>query len=570
MDRLTKITKDNSSHIQEVCELVNELEICELERTRAKDRFVKLLESAPDAMILINKNGQIVMANGQAEEIFKYGKEELSGLEVEILIPERYRDKHREYRNEYFKSPHIRNMGSGLDTYGLTKDKREFPIDIAISTLETEEGIFGLGAIRDITKQKQAEERIERNYRIQSAINAILRISLEPISMEDQLAHIFDLIVSIPLLDLQHKGCIFIKEDKPDELAMKVNRGLSPSQQTTCNKIPDTKCCFGGSKPSTEIQFIRYDDCQDIIYRDGSTHFGYFYVPMLSEDILLGVMILYVNKGHKREHEHKEFLEIVANTLTGIIKHKRAEQEKQQLREQIMLSEKLLALGRISANVAHEIRNPLTAVGGFARRLSKNVLEGTREKEYTNIIISEVNRLERILKDVLSFSKETHLRPARCKINEVTDESLKMHEDICLKSRIKTVRRYSDNYSVSIDRDRVREVIDNLISNAIDSMPDGGDLTVSVDNEIYKGKSHIVVKIADTGEGISEDDLNMIFEPFFTTKAAGAGHGTGLGLPISRKIMEEHGGFMTAESEKNKSTTFSLYFPYEKKFSPTD
>jgi len=127
-------------------------------------------------------------------------REELQGKEIEALIPERFRNKHREDREKYFLNPKAMPMGIGLTLYGLTKDGREFPVDIGLSPVETDEGVFVLADIRDITERKIAEDKIKRGYYFQSTISSILQISLEPIPFEEQLERILDTILSIPIL----------------------------------------------------------------------------------------------------------------------------------------------------------------------------------------------------------------------------------------------------------------------------------------------------------------------------------------------------------------------------------
>lgn len=237
-----------------------------------------------------------------------------------------------------------------------------------------------------------------------------------------------------------------------------------------------------------------------------------------------------------------------------------------ELQGRVVEAEKLSAIGRLTADVAHEIRNPLTSIGGFARRLNKRLLEEEKEKgkerEYTEVIISEVDRLEKILRDVLTFSRETKFNLKRQKINEIVKESLKIFVDICNEQSIEIKEDLDTSLpSILIDSDHLRQALNNLISNALDAMPGGGTLKINTSMKEMYQVNFVVVEIADTGSGIPKEKLDKIFEPFYSTKDIG--RGTGLGLSICKKIVDEHCGLIKAESELGKGSSFKIFFPYQ-------
>ncbi|MBF0457794.1 MAG: PAS domain-containing protein [Nitrospirae bacterium] len=456
-------------------------------------------------------------------------------------------------------------IGISRDITGMDKAKKALEaakdeLEKSVEQRTRELTLSNEKLIDEIAQRTRMEEQINRNYLIQRVINSVLEISIEPISMKEQLSHVMTLILSIPWLSLQSKGSIFLYNEETEMLIMETEKGLSDYLKEVCKNIPAGKCLCGLCAQKREIVFAsELDECHHVHY-DGMANHGHYCVPVMISGRLLGVINLYVNAGHKRNEMEEAFLRAVADTTAGIIDRNRAEYEKQKLQEQLAQSEKLSALGRLSASVAHEIRNPLAALGGFARRLLRRITDGTKEKEYAEIICSESTRLENILRDILSYSKGATLSLTTHDLNDVVMDSLMNYEEICRKKSIELQKDLPVLEPIHIDRGQIRQVIDNLISNAIDSMDYKGSIKVTTATTIIDDKPFAVIQVADSGSGIPHDKLKMIFEPFFSTKEMG--RGTGLGLSISRKIVEEHGGSITAKSTHGEGSVFSVFLPY--------
>jgi signal transduction histidine kinase len=228
--------------------------------------------------------------------------------------------------------------------------------------------------------------------------------------------------------------------------------------------------------------------------------------------------------------------------------------------DQLMQSEKLMALGEMAARIAHEIKNPLTAIGGFARRIaSPKPGGGTPPVErYARIILKEVEGLERIINETLYFSRERIPSFRIADLNVEIREALSMFREELEEAHISTVIDLSpDLPAISVDPDLLRQALWNLVSNAIQAMGRSGTLTVATRPAAAGEGTGVVFQVSDTGGGIPHDVVHNIFNPFFTTKSKG----TGLGLPIVHAIVEKHGGTIDLDNREGVGVTFSVFLP---------
>lgn len=241
----------------------------------------------------------------------------------------------------------------------------------------------------------------------------------------------------------------------------------------------------------------------------------------------------------------------VKGELIGTVHVLRDISELKSLQERLLLTERMAALGEVAAKVAHEIRNPLISVGGFARRLEKK-LNGNL-KEYAEIIAKEIGRLERILSEILGFVKEMRIVKEPVIIERLIDDVVSLVKSDVEERGIDIIRERKIPVELYVDPGRMKEALLNILTNAIQAIVSNGTISI----ETYKKDNEAVIEVTDTGEGIKDETMPFIFDPFFTTKKVG----TGLGLSITRKIVEEHKGRIEVDSMPGSGATFRLFLP---------
>jgi two-component system NtrC family sensor kinase len=236
----------------------------------------------------------------------------------------------------------------------------------------------------------------------------------------------------------------------------------------------------------------------------------------------------------------------------------RDEKLKELTRSRVRRSERLAMIGKLSANVAHELNNPLTGIVTYSHLLLERMPAEHQYTDYVDKIVIQANRCRDIIRGLLDFARQREPNKTLCDVNSVLQECMSLLENQALFHNIQITKELDPILpSAVIDPSQIERVFMNIIINAAEAMEGYGNLTLATGFDSIEGI--IEVDIADTGHGIAEEDMRRIFDPFFTTKEVG--HGTGLGLAISYGIVKEHGGSILVESTVGKGTTFTIRLP---------
>jgi len=232
--------------------------------------------------------------------------------------------------------------------------------------------------------------------------------------------------------------------------------------------------------------------------------------------------------------------------------------EIKQLEAKVRRAEKLAAIGKLAAGVAHEIRNPLSSIRGFAQFLSKGLKDSPKEQEFANTMVAEVDRINRVVTDLLTFATPTTAEPVPADVTELVEHCVRLVQADANSRNIMLHRNITDLSKVRLDTHQITQALLNLLLNAMQAVESGG--TIEIGAALKPSDARLEIWVEDNGNGIEHDKFDKIFDPFYTTRAKG----TGLGLPIVHKIVENHQGEIRIESPpvgKRKGCRFTLSLP---------
>jgi PAS domain S-box-containing protein len=527
------------------------------------ESYRQLLESAPDAILVVDHGGRILFANRQTSAIFGYGAAELAGAPIELLIPERMRAAHRAHRDAYVDTPSQRPMGMGMTLIARARDGREFPVEVSLSPVALDGERVISAAVRDVSQIQRARDAVQRahyNAKVAELAHAMIgtrelsdtapliaRIAAEALGADVTMLYLLDAARK----DIVRVATFGVPAEAPPQRHLSTGVHSGPAFIMAANDVVTAED-FAAETRFTMPPVV-----------PGVDHHSGIGMAIAGDEGATGVLLACFRDARKFSEDDKNFLRSAVHIIGAALKTMRAE-------ERLRHSQQLEAVGQLSGGIAHDFNNLLTVIIGNLQLIEGDVAGQSEVAQPVEAALRAANSAAELTRKLLAFSRRQALRPRPIDVNERVGSMLEMIRRT-IGERIVILAHPDPAIPPALaDPGQLETALLNLVVNARDAMPNGGRLTIEtgvrlLDSQYRQGSEdvrpdrYVMLAVSDNGTGMPAQVLKRAFDPYFTTKERGKG--SGLGLSMVHGFAKQSHGHVTIYSEPGNGTTVRLFLP---------
>lgn len=524
--------------------------------------FKKLFGNAPDALILINRNGEINEINQRVEELFGFDRSQLIGQPVELLIPIRYRSDHVLQRERFFERPADGPMGLWRTLTGQHRSGKEIPIEVNLSFTKLGDDDFVLASVRDVSIRRYLEQQMRGD-------NA----TLQQIAIGNALNSVLDSICNC-LESCNSSFRTLIARYLPQANRLKVLAApkCSENAQEIMDRIDERHQQWHQALRNAEPLYLvsGIDDELLASFSGICLNFGVracWLEPVTNAlDKPLGSIVVLCDEPREPTTLEKEILRREVSLVRIGIERDERYQELLEHQTQLRQKQKLEALGALAGGIGHEFNNLLQIIASYNEFAIEEATQANRNAYDLEMVRSATQRATLLTRQLLTFCRKNPLEIVSIDVKDLVAETLSLLKPLFPENIDLSLVIHAGLPRIQGDYNQMQQVLINLCINARDAMPNGGQLQVRAfvskwgdEAQGEERHDHLFLVVADTGEGMTSEIQERIFEPFFTTGTSGKG--TGLGLSTALGIVQQHRGQIEVESKIGIGSTFSIILP---------